>query len=225
MRPSLPKAIVAVTASIALVLGYQLIRARWAGAAVVIPDPVVDVRANATEATAVFAGGCFWGVQAVFQHVRGVTTVVSGYSGGEVATPTYSLVSSGMTGHAEAVQVTYDPSRVSYGTLLKVFFAIAHDPTQLNRQGPDRGTQYRSAIFYGDAEQGQVARSYIEQLARARVFAAPIVTQVAPLSAFHIAEDYHQDYAVKHPYSPYIMIHDAPKVKALEANMPEVWRE
>ncbi len=191
----------------------------------VLPAPTVDAKpAAVTTDTAVFAGGCFWGVSEVFKHVKGVSAVVSGYAGGTANAPTYGIVSSGMTGHAESVQIAYDPSKVSYGTLLKVFFAVAHDPTTLNRQGPDHGTQYRSAIFFRGPDQQKVAESYVAQLTAARSFNDPIVTQIAPLPAFYRAEDYHQDYFTKNRYTPYIMINDAPKVKHLEESMPELWQ-
>lgn len=166
--------------------------------------------------TAVFAGGCFWGVEGVFQHVKGVVDVVSGYAGGVVNNPSYEAVSSGETGHAESVKVTYDPTKVSYEKLLQIFFSVAHDPTELNRQGPDVGTQYRSAIFYQSDEQGRVARSYIAQLEKEKFFRKKIVTQVAPLKAFFPAEDYHQDYMKYHPNQPYIVYNDAPKVERLK---------
>ena len=189
------------------------------------PDPKVDVplaKAKATQ-TAVFAGGCFWGVEAVFEHLKGVTQAVSGYAGGSADTAQYERVSSGDTGHAESVRVSYDPSRITYGQLLKVFFSVAHDPTQLNRQGPDTGTQYRSAIFFGNDEQKRVAEAYIAQLKAARVFARPIVTQVAPLKAFYDAEAYHQDYLVRHPTQPYIVMHDLPKLASLQRQYPEMY--
>ena len=189
-----------------------------------LPNPAVDTRPAVASDTAVLAGGCFWGVSEVFKHVKGVSAVVSGYAGGTINAPTYDIVSSGMTGHAESVQIAYDPSKVSYGTLLKVFFAIAHDPTTLNRQGPDRGTQYRSAIFFRDSNQQKVAESYVAQLTAAHAFKNPIVTQLAPLSGFYRAEEYHQDYFTKNRYSPYIVINDAPKLTALEKAMPELWR-
>lgn len=176
------------------------------------------------EQTAVFAGGCFWGVDAVFKHVRGVSKVVSGYAGGSAATATYEQVSRGDTGHAEAVQVSFDPAKISYRKLLEVFFSVAHDPTQLNRQGPDHGTQYRSAIFYTGEEQRQLAQSYISQLTAARVYPDPIVTQVVPLRQFYPAEDYHQNYFAKHPYQPYIVIHDRPKVEQLRKRFPELYQ-
>ena len=194
-------------------------------AAVAIPDPAIDAplaKAKGTE-TAVLAGGCFWGIQAVFEHVKGVTGVTAGYSGGTADTAQYETVSSGATGHAESVKITYDPSQISYGQLLKVYFSVAHDPTQMNRQGPDEGTKYRSAIFYGNDEQKRIAQAYIGQLESAKVFARPIVTQVVALKAFYPAEGYHQDYAVDHPYDPYIRINDLPKVEHLRQKLPELY--
>lgn len=193
--------------------------------AVKLPPPVQDVRGTAATETAVFAGGCFWGVQAVFQHTAGVLNAVSGYAGGDAATAHYELVGSGRTGHAESVQVTYDPKQVSFGTLLQIYFSVAHDPTTLNRQGPDSGPQYRSALFYRDAQQKRVTESYIAQLEAARVFPAKIVTQVAPLAAFYPAEGYHQDYATLHPDSPYIAMFDLPKIANLKATMPQLYRD
>lgn len=174
--------------------------------------------------TAVFAGGCFWGVDAVFRHVKGVAEVESGYAGGQAATAHYELVSTGATGHAEAVRVRYDPAQVSYPQLLQVFFGVAHDPTQLNRQGPDVGSQYRSAIFYVDPEQEKAARAYIEQLAAARSYSRPIVTQVVPLQQFHVAEAYHQNYLALHPRQPYIVFNDLPKLDALRKTFPALYR-
>jgi peptide-methionine (S)-S-oxide reductase len=190
-----------------------------------LPDPAFDAPLAMArgERTVVLAGGCFWGVEAVFEHVKGVTNVVSGYSGGAAKTADYELVSAGETGHAEAVRITYDPSQITYGRLLKIFFSVAHDPTQLNRQGPDTGTQYRSAIFYADAEQKRIAESYVNQLNGAKVFARPIVTQVAALKAFYEAEAYHQDYATHHPDQPYIKAHDLPKVENLHKRFPELY--
>jgi len=173
----------------------------------------------------VFAGGCFWGVEAVFEHVKGVTQAVSGYAGGTAETADYQKVSSGSTGHAEVVQVTYDPSKVSYGQLLKVFFSVAHNPTELNRQGPDTGPQYRSAIFYGDEAQKRVVQAYIAQLQTAKSFPRPIVTEVAPLKAFYAAEAYHQDYVVHHPDQPYIVYNDLPKVANLKKQFPQLYVE
>jgi len=174
--------------------------------------------------TLVLAGGCFWGVEAVYEHIKGVTEVVSGYAGGTKATADYEQVSSGSTGHAEAVRVTFNPAEVSLDKLLWVFFSVVHDPTQLNRQGPDVGPQYRSAIFFANDEQGRVARAYIDQLTREKVFKQPIVTQVVKLEAFHPAEEYHQDFAERNPTHPYIVFHDKPKVDRLRAEYPELYR-
>jgi peptide-methionine (S)-S-oxide reductase len=173
--------------------------------------------------TAVFAGGCFWGVQAVFQRVKGVTATAAGYSGGSAGTATYKQVITETTGHAESVEVTYDPSRITYGQLLRVYFSVAHDPTQLNRQGPDVGISYRSAIFYVNEEQKRLAAAYIAQLDAEKVFAKPIVTQVTPLKGFYRAEDYHQDYALKNPDNPYIEVCDRPKINALKKEFPELF--
>ena len=178
---------------------------------------------SANEQVAVFAGGCFWGVEAVFEHVKGVKDASSGYAGGSAVTAHYPVVSSGRTQHAEAVRVVYDPSRVSYGQLLKVFFSVAHDPTQLNRQGPDTGPQYRSAIFYANAAQKAAATAYIAQLERSKGFDKPVVTQVVPLTRFYPAEDYHQDFARLNPTHPYIVHHDAPKVRNLRAKLPALY--
>jgi peptide-methionine (S)-S-oxide reductase len=183
-----------------------------------------SANAATTEHTAVFAGGCFWGVDAVFKHVKGVSNVVSGYAGGSASTAHYERVSEGNTGHAESVRVRFDPAWVSYQQLLQVFFSVAHDPTQLNRQGPDVGSQYRSAIFYTSAEQQQVAQSYIRQLSAARTFSAPIVTQVVPLQQFYPAEDYHQNYLALHPYQPYIVFNDMPKLEQLRKQFPALYR-
>lgn len=179
---------------------------------------------QAAEQTAVFAGGCFWGVDAVYKHVKGVTNVESGYAGGSAASANYEAVSTGRTGHAEAVRVRFDPAKVSYRQLLQVFFSVAHDPTQLNRQGPDRGTQYRSAIFHVDAAQQKAAQDYIGELTAARVYSSPIVTQVVPLVQFYPAEDYHQNYLALHPYQPYIVIHDMPKLDRLRRDFPGLYR-
>ena len=197
------------------------------GAAVAapLPDPASDVPKSTSkgEATAVFAGGCFWGVDAVFKHVKGVTSATSGYSGGAFKTARYELVGTGTTGHAEAVQVVYDPSQITYGQLLRIFFSVAHDPTQLNRQGPDVGTQYRSAIFYANPEQERVAKAYIAQLQGAKTFSRPIVTEVAPLDAFYPAEAYHQNYLAQHPESMYIVINDMPKLGELRKQFPDLY--
>jgi len=199
------------------------------GASRQLPEPaaatVVDLTApSAAEDTAVLAGGCFWGIEAVFEHVKGVKSAVSGYAGGNTANPSYEEVSSGDTGHAESVQVIYDPAQVSYGKLLQIFFSVGHDPTQLNRQGPDHGTQYRSAIFYNTPQQQRVAESYIKQLTVAKTFSRPIVTQLAKLRAFFPAEEYHQDYLAHHPNQPYIVINDQPKVAALKKQFPDIYR-
>jgi peptide-methionine (S)-S-oxide reductase len=184
------------------------------------PAPAVDP--PSTTHTAVFAGGCFWGVEAVFERVKGVTDVVSGYAGGQQHTAQYELVGSGRTGHAESVQITYDPAKISYGKLLQIFFAVAHDPTQLNRQGPDEGTQYRSAIFYTSDDQKRVAEAYIQQLNQAKVFKRPIVTKLTPLEAFYIAEDYHQDYIAHNPGNPYVIYNDLPKLAELSKKFPDL---
>jgi len=189
------------------------------------PAPAVDETAGAaTSETAVFAGGCFWGVQGVFQHVNGVTRAVSGYAGGEKNTADYETVSTGRTGHAESVQVTFDPHKISYGQLLRVYFSVAHDPTELNYQGPDHGTQYRSALFPVDAEQAHVAQAYIAQLDQGRVFGAPIVTKIEPERTFYPAESYHQNYLTLHPDSPYIVYNDLPKIEALKQAFPSLYR-
>jgi len=203
-----------------------ILGALWGHApAATFPDPASDVpkASKPGQATAVFAGGCFWGVDAVFKHVKGVSGATSGYSGGSGATAHYEMVGSGLTGHAESVEVTYDPSQVTYGQLLRVFLSVAHDPTQLNRQGPDVGSQYRSAIFYASAEQQRVAEAYVAQLEGAKMFPKPIVTEIVPLKAFYPAEAYHQNYLALHPNSPYIVYHDLPKLAALKAQFPELY--
>jgi peptide-methionine (S)-S-oxide reductase len=189
------------------------------------PNPAVDalIATSKGEQTAVVAGGCFWGIQAVFQHVKGVTNATSGYSGGAANTAEYELVSTGETGHAESVKITYDPSQITYGQLLRVFFSVAHDPTQLNRQGPDSGTQYRSVIFYNSDEQKRIAEAYVVQLEKARIFPRQIVTQLVALKAFYPAEAYHQDYAAQHPNNPYIVYNDAPKVAHLHQKFPDLY--
>ena len=190
-------------------------------------EPVVESPASASkgEQTAVFAGGCFWGVDAVFKHVKGVTDVKSGYSGGESKTAQYETVSEGDTGHAESVKVTFDPTKVTYVQLLTVFFSVAHDPTELNMQGPDRGTQYRSAIFYANEEQKNLALQYIEAINKSKALSKPVVTQVVPLKAFYEAEAYHQNYLARHPDQPYIVINDAPKVADLKKRFPDLYAE
>jgi peptide-methionine (S)-S-oxide reductase len=198
-----------------------------AGGGLVLPDPVVDspLATKKGSQTAVVAGGCFWGVQAVFQHVKGVKNATSGYSGGAVPSPAYEQVGTGETGHAESVKITFDPAQISYGQLLKLFFSVVHDPTQLNRQGPDTGSQYRSAIFYAGDEQKRITEAYISQLEQAKVFPRPIVTQVVPLKAFYDAEAYHQDYARFHPDDPYIVRNDAPKVQQLREQFPDLYKK
>jgi peptide-methionine (S)-S-oxide reductase len=208
-----------------LVTVFAVAIACRAGSGTAVPAPAVDQSKAAAPAkqTAVIAGGCFWGIQAVFQHVKGVISATSGYSGGSVNHPDYEMVSSGRTGHAESVKIVYDPSKVTYGELLRVFFSVAHDPTELNRQGPDEGTQYRSIIFYSDDEQKKIAEAYIAQLDQAHVYSQKIVTQVVPLQAFYPAEAYHQNYAIQHPNDPYIMYNDAPKVADLHKEFPELY--
>jgi peptide-methionine (S)-S-oxide reductase len=193
--------------------------------AATIPAPTIDEKAaNGSDRFAVFAGGCFWGVEAVFEHTKGVKKVTSGYSGGTAATAHYDIVSDGQTGHAESVQVVYDPSQITYGQLLQIFFSVAHDPTQLNRQGPDRGPQYRSAIFFASPEQQHIAQAYIDQLNKAKIFKSQIVTQLQALDVFYPAEAYHQDYAAHHPQDLYIVMNDAPKVDHLRQQFPQLYR-
>ena len=195
--------------------------------AVQLPAPTFEASAStaAAKETDVFAGGCFWGVQAVFQHTKGVLNAVSGYTGGAKETASYASIGSGRTGHAESVQITYDPKQISYGKLLQIYFSVAHDPTQLNRQGPDTGTQYRSAVFYQDAIQKQVAERYIAQLDAAKLFPGKIVTQLNAPTAFYPAEAYHQDYATLNPRQPYIARFDLPKIANLKTMMPELYRD
>lgn len=190
-----------------------------------IPPPTTDasLASKPGKEKAVFAGGCFWGVQSVFQRVKGVISTTAGYSGGSANTATYKQVVTETTGHAESVEVTYDPSRITYGQLLRIYFSVAHDPTQLNRQGPDVGTSYRSAIFYTNDEQQRLAKAYIAQLDAQKVFPKPIVTEVTPLKAFYRAEDYHQDYAYNNPDNPYIQVCDRPKIEALKEQFPELF--
>ena len=192
---------------------------------VAIPPPALDLPASSAKGlqTAVFAGGCFWGVEAVFRHVKGVSSAISGYAGGAGRNADYESVGSGTTGHAESVKVTYDPAKVSYGQLLTVFFSVAHDPTQLNRQGPDHGTQYRSAIFTTSDEQKRVAQAYVAQLDRANVFGRPIVTEIVALPAFYPAEAYHQNYLALHPTQPYIVFNDLPKLANLKTQLPGLY--
>lgn len=215
----------------AMLAAVLLAAAGWLGAGAAesgtaIPAPAVDLPPSPDGAlqTAVLAGGCFWGVQAVFQHVKGVEAAVSGYAGGEQATAHYEMVGSGRTGHAESVKVTFDPRVVSYGQILRIYFSVAHDPTQRDRQGPDVGTQYRSAIFSSDEAQLAVARSYIAQLDQAHVFKRDIATRLEPLHAFYPAEGYHQDYLTLHPTQPYIVYNDLPKLEELKRLMPDAYR-
>ncbi|HEY4174330.1 MAG TPA: peptide-methionine (S)-S-oxide reductase MsrA [Rhodopila sp.] len=208
------------TAVLALVVGSA-----WAdGAEQALPTSAVDEAPGTGLQTAVFSGGCFWGVQGVFEHVKGVTRAVSGYAGGHVANPSYEQVSLGNTGHAESVRVTFDPAKVSYGTLLRIFFSVALDPTQKDRQGPDWGTQYRSELFVSGPEQERVAKAYIAQLDAAHVFGKPIVTRIDQAGPFYPAEGYHQDYLDLHPDQPYIAINDIPKIEALQTLFPGNWR-
>lgn len=217
--------VIVSSAALLALAGFVLQAPAGASEAVTLPPPAADApTGDATSATAVLAGGCFWGVQAVFAHVNGVKRVVSGYSGGTVSSPSYEQVTTGTTGHAEAVEITFDPQQISYGKLLQVFFSVAHNPTQLNYQGPDRGTQYRSAIFYANKAQRETAEAYIAQLTEAKAFEDQIVTQVAPMMAFYAAEDYHQDYYFTHPESAYIQYNDVPKVENLQKYFPDLWR-
>jgi peptide-methionine (S)-S-oxide reductase len=209
-----------------LILGVcATIACHASSAAVKLPDAAADTPLSKTKSTqtVVLAGGCFWGIQAVFEHVKGVSSATAGYSGGAANTAQYETVSTGQTGHAESVKVVYDPSQVSFGQILKVFFSVAHDPTELNRQGPDEGTQYRSVIFFSNEDQQRVAKAYVDQLNHGKLFPEPIVTQIVPLQAFYPAEAYHQDYAVHHPYEPYIAINDLPKVDHLKQTLPELY--
>lgn len=227
--------IAAVRSSALLVAAFVLAASAtsghaWAASAASVgslPEPTVDapLARHAGRQKAVLAGGCFWGLQAVFEHVKGVISVRAGYAGGESGTASYGEVSTGTTGHAESVEITYDPSLISYGQLLKVYFSVAHDPTELNRQGPDDGPQYRSNVFYASDEQRRIAQAYIGQLGQARAFPQPIVTRVTPLSAFYEAEAYHQDYFIHHPTAPYIVINDKPKVENLRTEWPALYRE
>ena len=229
MNRSLPSvAAVLAVMTVALVLFAAKLTnggSRSMDAPVSAPSFDAQVTGGAVEDTAVFAGGCFWGVEAVYDHLKGVKRAISGYAGGDVSSPSYEQVSTGDTGHAESVEVIYDPSQVSYGKLLQIFFSVVHDPTQLNRQGPDHGTQYRSAIFYNNAQQQQVAESYIKQLTAAKTFSRPIVTRVAKLRAFFPAEEYHQNYLAQHPDQPYIVINDQPKIAALKKQFADIYQD
>ena len=198
--------------------------ARAAEGVFVIPPPSIDEKATASSETAVLAGGCFWGIQGVFQHVKGVSNAVSGYSGGDAQSAHYTDVGTGTTGHAESVQITFDPRVISYGTLLRIYFSVAHDPTELDRQGPDTGTQYRSAIFAKDAQQKRIAEAYVKQLGESGAYSGPIVTEIAPLKGFYPAEAYHQDFLVRNPDYPYIVYNDLPKVENLRKTFPDLYR-
>jgi peptide-methionine (S)-S-oxide reductase len=213
------------TGLVTLLLVFALTRGSFAGAATTLPDPAVDetLAAQKGQEKIVVSGGCFWGVQLVFEHVKGVTKATSGYAGGTKKNPDYEEVSTGRTGHAESVEIVYDPSKITLGQLLKVFFSVAHDPTELNYQGPDHGTQYRSAIFFESADQQKIAQAYVAQLDQAKVFSSAIVTEIAPLQAFYRAEGYHQDYAVENPNNPYIATYDLPKVKHLQEQFPGLY--
>ncbi len=215
--------ITTLLAALALAVGVTSFAACARSEAVALPDPKLDAPAAKGDQVAVFAGGCFWGIEAVFEHVRGVRSATSGYAGGNAFTAHYDEVGTGRTGHAESVKVVYDPAQVSYGQLLKVFFSVGHDPTQLDRQGPDVGSQYRSAIFYRDQAQKAAADAYIAQLDAAKAFPRPIVTKVVPLKGFYVAEAYHQDYARLHPRDAYIVYNDAPKVANLKALFPALY--
>jgi peptide-methionine (S)-S-oxide reductase len=228
MRPisfAAPLAAVGAPVLLGLALSLPLAPSHADSPSRALPPPALDVPpSGAGTQTAVFAGGCFWGVQGVFEHVKGVTRAVSGYAGGTVVNPGYEQVSSGATGHAESVSVTFDPSRVTYGKLLQIFFSVALDPTQVDRQGPDWGTQYRSELFVSSPEQERVARAYVAQLEAAHVFSHPIATRIDPAGPFYPAEGYHQDYLDRHPDAPYIAINDMPKVRSLQALFPENWQ-
>jgi peptide-methionine (S)-S-oxide reductase len=208
-----------IIAAMLLVASYS-----WGEDFVVIPAPVVDnARAKGAPQVAVLAGGCFWGIQGVYEHVRGVRKAISGYSGGDKASAIYEVVSSGRTGHAESVQITFDPAEISFGQILQIYFSVAHDPTQLDRQGPDRGPQYRSAIFYMDDSQKKIAEAYIAQLNKAKAYSKPIVTRVDPYKAFYWAEPEHQDFLVHNPNNPYIVTHDLPKIANLRKVFPAIY--
>jgi len=217
----------AALALLCAILGYQILTTAFASQeSVVVPGPALDnPKAAGPTQTAVLAGGCFWGVHGVYQHVRGAREVLSGYSGGTKATADYETVSRGESGHAESVEIRFDPKELSYGEILQIFFSVAHDPTQLNRQGPDVGTQYRSAIFYADESQKRIAEAYIAQLDRAKVFGRPIATKLERLTAFYRAEAYHQDFLLKNPSYPYIVVHDLPKIASLKKVFPASYRD
>ena len=226
MRKKLLRA--SIPAGLAVLLLAIVVNFRATGAAIAsLPDPAVDMDRSAAKGarTAVLAGGCFWCTEAVFEHVMGVEKVISGYAGGDAASAHYDTVSAGRTSHAESIEITFDPARITYGQLLKVFFSVAHDPTQKNRQGPDYGKQYRSAIFYKDAEQKRIAEAYIAQLGEAKAFKQPIVTEVAELKAFYPAEEYHQDFVKRNPYHPYVMANALPKLDKLRKQFPQLFKK
>ncbi len=224
IRPRLPRVLAASLSALVMALAPAL--SSCAESATVIPAPALDEPAagHASSETAVLAGGCFWGVQGVFQHLKGVRQVLSGYAGGSKDTAEYETVSTGRTGHAESVQITFDPRVLSYGRILQVYFSVAHDPTQLNRQGPDSGTQYRSAIFVMDETQRRIARKYVAQLDQAGVFRRPIVTRIDDFTGFYPAEAYHQDFATRHPDHPYIAFNDLPKIENLKRVFPDLYQ-
>ena len=226
MRSTLSRLTLCVAAIGALAISAAYVAPSFAAEeAVIIPAPAIDAKASGGLQTAVLAGGCFWGVQGVFQHTKGVVNAVSGYSGGAKSTANYTAIGTGTTGHAEAVEIKYDPQKISYGKILQIYFSVVHDPTQLNRQGPDSGTQYRSEIFATTAEQKQIADAYIAQLNAAKAWKKPIVTKVNPLQAFYPAEAYHQDYLTLHPTQPYIVVNDLPKVENLKTIFAEYYNE
>ena len=219
-------ALIGATALTLAALGFLSLNLARAESAVVIPAAVVDnPKAPGGTQTAVLAGGCFWGMQGVFEHVKGVKQVLSGYSGGDKASAIYPIVGTGTTGHAESIQIVFDPVQITYGEILRIYFSVAHDPTQLNYQGPDHGTQYRSAIFYGDESQKKIASAYVEQLNKSGIYNKPIVTRVDPLKGFYPAEDYHQDFLIHNPTYPYIVYNDLPKIENLKRLFPAQYRE
>ena len=225
-RLSAPLAVAAIGVAVAGAVMWQVPGLGAAESAFDIPAPVLDpMNSSGNLQTAIIAGGCFWGVQAVFQHTEGVESALSGYAGGTLEDPTYRQVTAGAIGHAESVAIRFDPQKISYGKVLQIFFSVVHDPTQLNRQGPDYGTHYRSAIFTVTDEQKRVAATYIEQLDHAEAYASPIVTDIASLKKFYPAEAYHQDYATIHPNQPYIVYNDLPKIRSMKEMFPDFWRE
>ena len=216
--------LLSAAALVALGIGFAATRGQAEESPHLVPAPVLDEAATGDSETVVLAGGCFWGVQGVFQHVKGVTSAVSGYTGGDKRSAFYQVVETGATGHAESVSITFDPRQISYGKILQIYFSAVHDPTDLNHQGPDSGTQYRSAIFPANDEQARIAKAYIEQLDKAHAFANPIVTKLEPGRTFYAAEDYHQDFLTLNPRNPYIVYNDLPKVAALKRLFPDLYR-